>query len=174
LLSGKRLLLALELARVDLYATWQWLMGMTCLWAVFAGICLAPIAQLTYEGQQPAAAATTGAMKFFIRSLSGTVGILVAAIVIDRSTTGGLEYVRASVVQGQGTLQVVEPALRTHMATVSTPASCVSTTAWNSSIRCSTSSWCSSSRLVMSSPSVCLFRGCHLSPRSSSAALAVP
>ena len=54
--------LGLELARVDLFATWQWVMGTTCLWAIFAGICLAPIAQLTYEGQPPAAAATTGAM----------------------------------------------------------------------------------------------------------------
>jgi MFS family permease len=105
----------LELARLDLFATWQWLMGMSCLWAVFAGICLAPIAQLTYQGQLPAAAATTGAMKFLVRSFSGTVAILAAAVVLDRSTAGGLEYVRASVVQGQGTLQVVEPALRTHM-----------------------------------------------------------
>jgi MFS family permease len=106
----------LELARVDLFARWQWLMGMTCLWAVFAGICLAPIAQLIYEGQRPEAAAATGAMKFLIRSFSGTVGILAASLVVDRSTAGGLEYVRDSVVQGQGTLQVVEPALRTHMA----------------------------------------------------------
>jgi predicted MFS family arabinose efflux permease len=104
----------LALARLDLFVTWQWVIGMSMLWALFGGVCLAPIGQLTYEGQRADAAATTGALKFFVRSFSATVGVLVAAILLDRSTAGGLEYVRASVVRGQGTLETVEPALRTH------------------------------------------------------------
>jgi hypothetical protein len=39
----------LWLARVDIYTPWQWVMGVTSLWAVFAGMCLSPIAQLTFE-----------------------------------------------------------------------------------------------------------------------------
>jgi predicted MFS family arabinose efflux permease len=105
----------LVLAQLTLFATWQWLMGVSVLWGWCAGLGLAPIAQLTYEGQPAQAAAATGAMKFFIRALSATVGILVASIVLDRSTAAGLEYVRASVVQGQGTLETVQPALQTHI-----------------------------------------------------------
>jgi predicted MFS family arabinose efflux permease len=105
----------LALAQLDLYVTWQWVLFMSVLWGACAGVCLAPIAQLTYEGQRAEAAATTGAMKFLIRGLSGTVGILVAAIVLDRATAGGLEYVRASVVQGQGALETAEPVLRRHV-----------------------------------------------------------
>src|SRR5262249_27964140 len=66
------------LSRVDLYTSWQWLMAVTCAWAFCAGICLPAIARLVYEGQPPEQAATTGAMKFFVRSFGGTVGILLA------------------------------------------------------------------------------------------------
>jgi predicted MFS family arabinose efflux permease len=105
----------LGLAQLDLFVTWQWVMVMSVLWGLCGGLCLAPIGQLTYEGQRADAVATTGAMKFFIRALSAIVGVLVASILLDRATAGGLEYVRASVVRGQGTLETVEPNLRRHM-----------------------------------------------------------
>jgi DHA2 family multidrug resistance protein len=105
----------LAIAQLTLFVTWQRLLVLSVLWAVCGGLCLAPIGQLTYEGQRAEAAATTGALKFFIRALSAMVGVLVASIVLDRSTAGGLEYVRASVVQGQGTLETVEPVLRDHI-----------------------------------------------------------
>ena len=104
----------LALAQVNLFATWQWLLVLSLLWGLCGGLCLAPIAQLTFEGQRAEAAAATGAMKFLVRSFSSIVGVLVAAIVLDRATAGGLEYVRASVVQGQGTLQTVQPVLQRH------------------------------------------------------------
>ena len=53
-------LVGLWLARVDIYTPWQWVMGTSSLWAVFAGMCMAPIAQLTFEGQPPEAAGATG------------------------------------------------------------------------------------------------------------------
>ncbi len=39
------------LARIDIYTPWQWVMGVSCLWAVFAGLGMSPISQLTFEGQ---------------------------------------------------------------------------------------------------------------------------
>jgi DHA2 family multidrug resistance protein len=116
----------LWLARIDLYTPWQWVMGVSSLWAVFAGMCLSPIAQLTFEGQPPALAGATGAMKFFMRSFNGTVGILLAGVLIDQGAWWGLEFVRDSVVQGQGAVQTDVPALRDHLALRgSTPAAAV-------------------------------------------------
>jgi hypothetical protein len=103
------------LARVDIYIPWQWVMGVTTLWALFAGLCLAPIAMLTFEGQPPAAVGATGAMKFFMRSFNGTVGILVAGILIDRGAWWGLEFVRDDIYHGQGALQADLPLLRDHL-----------------------------------------------------------
>jgi MFS family permease len=103
------------LARIDVYTPWQWVMGVTSLWAVFAGLCLSPIAQLTFEGQPPEAAGATGAMKFFMRSFNGTVGILLAGVLIDQGTWWGLEFVRDSVVPGAGAVQADVPELRDHL-----------------------------------------------------------
>jgi hypothetical protein len=91
-------------------------MGVSGLWAAFAGMCLSPVAQLTFEGQPPKAAGATGGMKFFMRSFNGTVGILLAGVLIDRGAWWGLEFVRDSVVQGQGPVQADVPALRDHLA----------------------------------------------------------
>jgi len=104
------------LARVDLYTSWQWVLALSVVWGACAGVCLPCIAQLTYEGQTPEAAGATGVMKFLVRALASTVGVLAAAVVLDRATAWGLEYVRASMVQGQGELQIVGPDLRAHMA----------------------------------------------------------
>jgi hypothetical protein len=106
----------LWLARIDIYTPWQWVMGVSSLWAVFAGMCVSPIAQLTFEGQPPAMASATGAMKFFMRSFNGTVGILLAGVLIDQGTWWGLDFVRDSVVQGQGAVQVDVPAIGDHLA----------------------------------------------------------
>ncbi len=103
------------LARIDIYTPWQWVIGTSSLWAVFAGMCMAPIAQLTFEGQPPKAAGATGAMKFFMRSFNGTVGILLAGVLIDQGTWWGLEVVRDSVVPGQGALQADVPLIRDHL-----------------------------------------------------------
>jgi MFS family permease len=103
------------LARIDIYTPWQWVMGTSSLWAVFAGICMAPIAQLTFEGQSPELAGATGAMKFFMRSFNGTAGILLAGVLVDSTTAWGLEFVRDSVVPGQGALQADEPLIRDHL-----------------------------------------------------------
>jgi DHA2 family multidrug resistance protein len=105
----------LWLARVDIYTPWQWVMGVSSLWALFAGMCMSPIAQLTFEGQPPALAGATGAMKFFMRSFNGTVGILLAGVLIDQGTWYGLELVRDAIVQGQGAVQADVPALRDHL-----------------------------------------------------------
>jgi DHA2 family lincomycin resistance protein-like MFS transporter len=114
------------LARIDLYTPWQWVMGVTSLWGVFAGVCMSPIAQLTFEGQPPAMAGATGAMKFFMRSFNGTVGILLASVLIDQGTWWGLDFVRDSVVQGQGAVQADVPAIRDHLVRHgSTPAEAV-------------------------------------------------
>ncbi len=48
------------LARIDLYTPWQWVMGVSSLWAVFAGLCMSPVSQLTFEGQPAGAAGATG------------------------------------------------------------------------------------------------------------------
>jgi MFS family permease len=104
------------LARVDLYTSWQWVMAVTVVWAAFTGMCLGPIAVLVYEGQRAEEAGTTGLIKFFIRAIGGTLGVLIAGILIERGTAWGLEFVRNSVVYGQGALQVTEPDIRDHMA----------------------------------------------------------
>jgi MFS transporter, DHA2 family, multidrug resistance protein len=106
---------AFWLARIDVYTPWQWVMGVTSLWAVFAGLCMSPVSQLTFEGQSPEAAGATGGMKFFMRSFNGTVGILLAGVLIDQGTWWGLEFVRDSVVPGQGAVQADVPALRDHL-----------------------------------------------------------
>ena len=103
------------LARIDIYTPWQWVMGVSSLWAVFAGMGMSPIAQLTFEGQTPEAAAATGGMKFFMRSFNGTVGILLAGILLDQGAWWGLEFVRDSVVTGQGALQADVPLIRDHL-----------------------------------------------------------
>jgi hypothetical protein len=106
----------LWLARIDIYTPWQWVMGVSSLWAAFAGLCMSPIAQLTFEGQAPEAATATGGMKFFMRSFNGTVGILLAGVLLDQGTWWGLEFVRDSVVPGQGALQADVPLIRDHLA----------------------------------------------------------
>jgi MFS family permease len=104
------------LARLDLYTSWPWVMGVSFVWAVFAGMCLAPIAVLTFEGQPAEEAGTTGAMKFLLRALGSTLGVLIAGVLIDRGTAWGLEFVRDGVRHGQGALQLAEPDVRDHMA----------------------------------------------------------
>jgi MFS transporter, DHA2 family, multidrug resistance protein len=106
----------LWLARIDIYTPWQWVMGVSSLWAVFAGLCLSPIAQLTFEGQPAAMAGATGAMKFFMRSFNGTFGILLAGVLIERADWWGLDFVRDSIVQGQGAVQADLPGIRDHLA----------------------------------------------------------
>jgi hypothetical protein len=108
-------IVGLWLAQIDIYTPWQWVMGTSSLWAVFAGMCMSPIAQLTFEGQHPQVAGATGAMKFFMRSFNGTVGILLAGVLIDQGTWWGLEFVRDSVVPGQGALQADMPLIRDHL-----------------------------------------------------------
>jgi DHA2 family multidrug resistance protein len=106
----------LWLARIDVYTPWQWVMGVSSLWAAFAGLCMSPVSQLTFEGQPPEAAGATGGMKFFMRSFNGTVGILLASVLIDQGTWWGLELVRDAVVPGQGAVQADVPAIRDHLA----------------------------------------------------------
>ncbi len=105
----------LWLARIDIYTPWQWVMGVSSLWAVFAGMSMSPIAQLTFEGQPPALAGATGAMKFFMRSFNGTVGILLAGVLIEQGGWWGLDFVRDAIVQGQGAVQADMPAIRDHL-----------------------------------------------------------
>jgi hypothetical protein len=105
----------LWLARIDIYTPWQWVMWVSSLWGVFAGMCMSPISQLTFEGQPPALAGATGAMKFFMRSFNGTVGILLAGVLIDQGAWWGLDFVRDAIVQGQGPVQADVPALRDHL-----------------------------------------------------------
>jgi len=96
------------------------------LWALFAGLAMSPIAQLTFEGQPPALAGATGAMKFFMRSFNGTVGILLAGVLIDQGAWWGLDFVRDAIVQGQGAVQADEPGIRDHLIRQgSTPAEAV-------------------------------------------------
>jgi DHA2 family multidrug resistance protein len=113
---GGMTVVGLWLARIDIYTPWQWVMGVSSLWAVFAGLCMSPVSQLTFEGQPPEAAGATGGMKFFMRSFNGTVGILLAGVLIDQGAWWGLEFVRDSVVQGQGAVQADVPTLRDHLA----------------------------------------------------------
>jgi DHA2 family lincomycin resistance protein-like MFS transporter len=108
-------LLGFQIARVDLYTSWQALMALTIAWAVCAGICLPAIARLVYEGQLPAEAAATGSVKFLVRSLGSTLGVLLAAVLLDQATAWGLEYVRTSLTPALGTLQVVQPSIQDHM-----------------------------------------------------------
>ena len=116
----------LWLARIDIYTPWQWVMGVSSLWAVFAGMCMSPITQLTFEGQPPAMAGATGAMKFFMRSFNGTVGILLAGVLIDQGAWWGLDFVRDAIVQGQGAVQADVPGIRDHLVRHgSTPAEAV-------------------------------------------------
>lgn len=116
----------LWLARIDIYTPWQWVMGASSLWAVFAGMPMSPIAQLTFEGQPPALAGATGAMKFFMRSFNGTVGILLAGVLIDQGAWWGLDFVRDAIVQGQGAVQADVPGIRDHLVRHgSTPAEAV-------------------------------------------------
>jgi MFS transporter, DHA2 family, multidrug resistance protein len=115
-----------RLARIDVYTPWQWVMGVTSLWAVFAGLCMSPVSQLTFEGQPASAATATGGMKFFMRSFNGTVGILLAGILIDQGAWWGLDFVRDAIVQGQGPVQADVPAIRDHLLRHgSTPAEAV-------------------------------------------------
>jgi DHA2 family lincomycin resistance protein-like MFS transporter len=117
----------LWLARIDIYTPWQWVMGVSSLWAVFAGLSMSPVAQLTFEGQAAASAAATGAMKFFMRSFNGTVGILLAGVLIDQGAWWGLDFVRDAIVQGQGAVQADLPGIRDHLVRHgSTPAEAVS------------------------------------------------
>jgi MFS family permease len=105
----------LWLARIDVYTPWQWVMGVSSLWAVFAGLCMSPVSQLTFEGQPAAAAGATGGMKFFMRSFNGTVGVLLAGILIDQGAWWGLDFVRDAIVQGQGAVQADVPGIRDHL-----------------------------------------------------------
>jgi hypothetical protein len=101
-------------------------MGVTSLWAVFAGLCMSPVSQLTFEGQPPEAAGATGGMKFFMRSFNGTVGILLAGVLIDQGVWWGLDFVRDAIVQGQGAVQADVPGIRDHLVRHgSTPAEAV-------------------------------------------------
>jgi DHA2 family multidrug resistance protein len=104
------------LARIDVYTPWQWVMGVSSLWAAFAGLCMSPVSQLTFAGQSAEAAGATGAMKFVMRSFNGTVGILLVGMLIDQGTWWGLDFVRDAVVTGQGAVQADMPALRDHLA----------------------------------------------------------
>jgi MFS family permease len=104
-----------RLAAVDLYSSWQELVVLSSLWAVFAGLCLPAIGRLVYEGQHPDAARTTGAMKFFMRAFGGTAGVLIAGVILDRATAWGLDFVRTSMVPGQGALQALEPPIQDHL-----------------------------------------------------------
>jgi DHA2 family multidrug resistance protein len=96
----------LWLARIDIYTPWQWVMGVSSLWALFAGLAMAPISTLSFEGQPPALAGATGAIKFFMRSFNSAVGILLVGVLIEQGAWWGLDFVRDSVVEGQGALQV--------------------------------------------------------------------
>jgi DHA2 family multidrug resistance protein len=114
------------LARIDVYTPWQWVMGVSSLWAVFAGLCMSPVSQLTFEGQPPAAAGATGGMKFFMRSFNGTVGILLAGVLTEQGAWWGLDFVRDAIVQGQGAVQADVPGIRDHLVRHgSTPAEAV-------------------------------------------------
>ena len=105
----------LWLARIDIYTPWQWVMGVSSLRAFFVGLCMSPIAQLTFEGQPAAAAGATGAMKFFMRTFNGTAGILLAGVLLDQGAWWGLEFVRDGIVTGQGAVQADMPFLRDHL-----------------------------------------------------------
>jgi MFS family permease len=105
----------LWLARIDVYTPWQWVMGVSSLWALFAGLAMAPISLLTFEGQPPALAGATGAIKFFMRSFNSAVGILLAGVLIEQGAWWGLDFVRDSIVQGQGAVQADMVGIRDHL-----------------------------------------------------------
>jgi DHA2 family multidrug resistance protein len=107
--------MGLWLARIDIYTPWQWVMAVTSVWAVFTGLCMSPVSQLTFEGQPAQAAGATGGMKFFMRSFNGTVGVLLIGVVIDQGAWWGRDFVRDSIVQGQGAVQTDVPAIRDHL-----------------------------------------------------------
>jgi hypothetical protein len=116
----------LWLARIDIYTPWQWVMGVSSLWAVFAGLCLSPIGQLTFEGIPPEIAGPTAGFKFFMRSFNGTVGILLAGVLIDQGAWWGLDFVRDAIVQGQGAVQADVPGIQDYLVRHgSTPAEAV-------------------------------------------------
>ncbi|MBI3409420.1 MAG: MFS transporter [Planctomycetes bacterium] len=108
-------LLTLVIAGVDLYTSWQWIMVVTSAWGVCAGLCLPAIGRLAFEGQHPKEAASTGAMKFFLRAFGGTVGVLLAGVILDQAVAGGLEYVRTSMTLGQGTLETTTPVIQDYL-----------------------------------------------------------
>jgi MFS family permease len=109
-------LVGFRLAAVDLYSSWQELMGLSSVWAVFTGLCLPAIGRLVYEGQPPDAARSTGAMKFFMRAFGGTAGVLLAGVVLDRAAAWGLDFVRTSITPGQGAVQILVPPIQDHLA----------------------------------------------------------
>jgi DHA2 family multidrug resistance protein len=114
------------LARIDVYTPWQWVMGVSSLWAIFAGLCMSPVSQLTFEGQPAAAAGATSAMKFVMRTFNATVGILLAGVLIEQGAWWGLDFVRDAIVQGQGAVQADVPDIRDHLVRHgSTPAEAV-------------------------------------------------
>src|SRR4029077_21019465 len=85
-----------------------------------------PVSQLTFEGQPAEAAGATGGMKFFMRSFNGTVGVLLAGVLVDQGAWWGLDFVRDAIVQGQGAVQADVPAIRDHLVRHgSTPAEAV-------------------------------------------------
>jgi MFS family permease len=104
-----------QLAAADYYSSWQWLMAVSTLWGAFAGLCLPGIGRLVFEGQEPEAAASTGAIKFFMRGFGGTAGVLLAGVLLDRAAAWGLDFVRTSIVLGQGSLEAIEPGIQDHM-----------------------------------------------------------
>jgi hypothetical protein len=55
-------------------------------------------------------------MKFFMRSFNGTVGILLAGVLIDQGAWWGLDFVRDAIVQGQGAVQADVPGIRDYLA----------------------------------------------------------
>jgi hypothetical protein len=65
-------------------------------------------------------------MKFFMRSFNGTVGILLAGVLIEQGAWWGLDFVRDAIVQGQGGVQADVPGIRDHLVRQgSTPAEAV-------------------------------------------------
>jgi DHA2 family multidrug resistance protein len=105
---------ALAIARSDDYTSWQALMALTTAFAACAGVCLPFYARLAYEGQDPEHAATTGAMKFYLRSFGATVGTLGAGVLLERATAWGFDFVGTSLPPGHGPLLSLEPHLHDH------------------------------------------------------------
>jgi hypothetical protein len=89
--------------------------GVSSLWAVFAGLCMSPIGRLTFEGIPPQIAGPTAWQKLFMRSFNGTVGILLAVVLIDQGAWWGLDFVRDAIVQGQGSARADVPGIRDYL-----------------------------------------------------------